>query len=234
MTIPVWQPTPRTLAVLKGVLFLACLIPATRLLIGALTDGLGPNPLEHITRNSGTWTFNFLLITLTVTPARQLLGWPWLIRLRRMLGLFCFFYACLHFSAFVWFDHFFDWQAIARDVLKRPFVTVGFAAFVLLWPLALTSNQAAMRWLGGRRWQNLHRSIYAIGILACVHYFWLVKPIALLDPLTYAFLLAILLGYRARARRRAFTAGGAAETGGRRAPRQPGWQAVQFVRPRRK
>lgn len=228
MAAPAWQPAPRTLAALKTALFAACLIPAARLLLGALNDGLGPNPLEHITRNTGTWTFNFLLITLTVTPARQLLGWPWLLRLRRMLGLFCFFYACLHFLTFVWFDHFFDWTAIGRDVLKRPFVTVGFAAFVLLWPLALTSNQAAIRRLGGRRWQRLHRSVYAIGILGCIHYFWLVKPIALLDPLLYASLLAVLLGYRARARMRAFSAAGA----DRPAKDGAGWQPVHFVRVR--
>ena len=217
-----WQPAPRTLAAIKATLFLCCLIPAARLLVGVFNDGLGPNPLEHITRSTGTWTFNFLLITLSVTPARKLLAWPWLLRLRRMLGLFCFFYACLHFATFVWFDHFFDWQEIARDVVKRPFVTVGFAAFVLLWPLALTSNQAAIRRLGGRRWQQLHRTIYAIGILACIHYFWLVKPIALFDPLLYALLLAILLGYRARERMRTFQVAGQSRT--------PHWQAITIVR----
>lgn len=226
MAPPAWQPSPRSLAAVKATLFLMCLLPAARLLVGAFSDGLGPNPLEHITRNTGTWTFNFLLITLTVTPARKLLGWPWLIRVRRMLGLFCFFYACLHFTTFVWFDHFFDWSEIVRDVAKRPFVTVGFAAFALLWPLALTSNQAAIRRLGGRRWQNLHRTVYAIGILACVHYFWLVKPIALLDPLLYACLLAILLGYRARERMRAFFVTGQGGTSI--------WQPLQFVRNRQK
>lgn len=226
MAAAAWQPALTTLTTIKVALFVTCLIPAARLLVGAFSDGLGPNPLEFITRNTGTWTFNFLLITLTVTPARKLLGWPWLLRLRRMLGLFCFFYACLHFTTFVWFDHAFDWPEILRDVAKRPFVTVGFAAFALLWPLALTSNQAAIRHLGGRRWQNIHRTVYAIGVLACIHYFWLVKPIALLKPLVYAALLAVLLGYRARERMRAFTAAG--KSG------KPGWQPVLLVRNRPK
>ena len=195
-----WQPNPRQFTAIKIALFCAALIPLGRLVVGAVTDGLGANPIEFITRATGTWTFNFLLLTLTVTPLRKLAGLPWLLRLRRMLGLFTFFYACLHFTTFVWFDHFFDWSEIVKDVVKRPFVTVGFAAFTLLWPLAVTSNAWAIRRLGGKKWQNLHRSAYAIGVLACIHYFWLVKPIALVYPLIYATLFALLMAYRVKAR----------------------------------
>ena len=199
-----WQPSAAQLAALKGAVFIAALLPVTRLALGVVSDSLGANPLEFITRCTGTWTFNFLLITLTVTPLRKIAGLPWLIRLRRMLGLFCFFYACLHFTTFVWFDHFFDLGAMLRDVAKRPFITAGFSAFILLLPLALTSSNRAVRWLGGPRWQALHRLVYPIGIIACVHYFWLVKPIALIYPLLYSAALALLLGWRARARMRAF------------------------------
>lgn len=194
------QLSDRQLSALKAAVFLLALIPLARLLYGGATDGLGANPIEFVTRATGTWTFNFLLITLAVTPLRKLSGWSWLLRLRRMLGLFTFFYACLHFTTFIWFDHFFDWQAIAKDVVKRPFVTVGFAAFVLLLPLAATSNHAAVRRLGGKRWQALHRSVYGIGVLACIHYFWLVKPVALLYPLSYALIFITLMGLRMRAR----------------------------------
>lgn len=195
-----WLPNPKQLTMLKAALFAAALIPLARLIHGGLTDGLGANPIEFVTRATGTWTFNFLLITLAVTPLRKLTGWHWLLRLRRMLGLFAFFYGCLHFTTFIWFDHFFDLHEIARDVVKRPFVTVGFAAFVLLVPLAATSNAWATRRLGGKRWQMLHRSIYAIGVLACVHYFWLVKPIALFYPISYALIFALLMALRIRAR----------------------------------
>jgi sulfoxide reductase heme-binding subunit YedZ len=195
-----WQPRPPQLTALKVAVFIAALAPIGRLIYGALTDGLGANPIEFVTRATGTWTFNFLLITLAVTPLRRLSDWHWLLRLRRMLGLFTFFYACLHFTTFVWFDHFFDLQEIAKDVVKRPFVTIGFSAYLLLLPLAATSNAWAVRRLGGKRWQSLHRSVYAVGVLACIHYFWLVKPIALLYPISYALLFAILMGLRARAR----------------------------------
>ena len=193
------QLSDRQLAATKAAVFAGALVPLAELIHGGLVGGLGANPIEFVTRATGTWTFNFLLITLTVTPLRQISGWNWLLRLRRMLGLFCFFYACLHFSTFVWFDHFFDWTAIAKDVVKRPFVTVGFAAFVLLLPLALTSNAWAIRRLGGKRWRGLHRTIYGIGVVACIHYFWLVKPVALMYPLSYALLFALLMAWRVRA-----------------------------------
>jgi len=197
-----FQPDPRQLARFKFVLFLLCLLPAGRLLIAAVNNDFGPNPVEFVQRWTGTWTFNFLLLTLCVTPLRVIGQWPWLIRLRRMLGLFSFFYACLHLLAFIGFDHDFAIDAIARDVFKRPFVTVGFAAFIIMLALALTSSNRVIRWLGGKRWQELHRSIYLIGILGCIHYFWLVKATALLWPLAYSAMLALLLGWRIRERLR--------------------------------
>ena len=187
---------------LKLVLFVLALLPLGRLLWAARTGDFGPNPVEFVQRWTGTWTFNFLLLTLCITPLRVWTQRHWLLRLRRMLGLFTFFYATLHFLSFIGFDHSFDVDAIARDIFKRPFVTVGFAAFVLLIPLAATSNQWAIRKLGGRKWQELHRNVYLIGILACVHYFWLVKATALLWPLAYSVALAFLLGWRVRERRR--------------------------------
>lgn len=197
-----WQPKPRQLAGLKAGLFAICLLPFGRLAYAAITGDFGANPVEFVQRFTGTWTFNFLLLTLAVTPLRALSKAHWLGRLRRMLGLFAFFYACLHFATFIGFDHVFDIDEIARDVIKRPFVTVGFAAFVLLIPLAATSNAYAIRRLGGKRWQELHRSVYLIAILASLHYFWLVKVTALVYPLMYAGILAVLLGWRVRDRLR--------------------------------
>ena len=194
--------SPAPLARIKLAVFLLALLPLGRLLWAAWTGDFGPNPVEFVQRWTGSWTFNFLLLTLCITPLRVWTQWHWLLRLRRMLGLFTFFYATLHFLSFIGFDHSFAVDAIARDIFKRPFVTVGFAAFVLLIPLAVTSNQWAIRNLGGRRWQELHRSVYLIGILAAVHYFWLVKATALLWPLAYAVALAFLLGWRVRERRR--------------------------------
>ena len=195
------QTTP-PLGQLKAALFALSLLPLARLLWAAWTGDFGPNPVEFVQRWTGTWTFNFLLLTLCVSPLRAWTQWHWLLRLRRMLGLVTFFYATLHFLSFIGFDHAFAVDAISRDILKRPFVTVGFAAFVLLIPLAATSNAWAIRKLGGRKWQELHRNVYLIGILACVHYFWLAKATALLWPLAYSVALALLLGWRVRERRR--------------------------------
>lgn len=197
-----FAPDNRQLALIKAALFALCLAPAGRLLWAAWSGDFGPNPVEFVQRWTGTWSFNFLLLTLCVTPLRSLTGLHWLTRLRRMLGLFCFFYVTLHFLSFIGFDHSFAVDEIARDVLKRPFVTAGFAAFVLLIPLAATSTNWAIRKLGGRRWQDLHRSIYPIAIIACIHYFWLVKATALLWPLAYSLAVALLLGWRVRAWRR--------------------------------
>ncbi|TRZ65535.1 MAG: sulfoxide reductase heme-binding subunit YedZ [Rhodocyclaceae bacterium] len=192
----VFNPTQRQLSALKTALFIACLIPLARLGWGLWYDQLGANPIEFITRSLGTWTLKFLLITLTVSPLRKLTGWHWLLRLRRMLGLFAFFHVVLHLTAYLWLDQFFDWQAILKDILKRPFITIGMSAFVLLVPLAATSNQAMIRRIGGKRWQQLHRSIYVIAIFGVVHYWWLVKKDVTL-PALYAVLLVVLLGVRA-------------------------------------
>ncbi|MEO8598668.1 MAG: protein-methionine-sulfoxide reductase heme-binding subunit MsrQ [bacterium] len=168
-----FHPTPKQFSGIKVGLFLLCLLPFARLAIFTLTDQLGANPIEFITRNSGDWTLYFLCITLTVTPLRKWLQWPWLIKLRRMFGLFVFFYACLHFTTFIWFDHFFDLTEMFKDVVKRPFITVGFINFVLLVPLAATSNNRMVRLMGGKRWQWLHRLIYLIAPLAIVHFWWM-------------------------------------------------------------
>lgn len=182
-------------SLIKPPLFIACLMPLAYYAWSAQADALGANPIEAVTRGLGTWALNFLLLTLTVTPLRKYSGWAWLGRLRRMLGLFVFFYAALHLGTYLWFDQFFDWQAIAKDILKRPFITVGMISFALLLPLAATSNAFAIRKLGGRRWQELHRSVYLIGLLAVLHYAWMVKA-DISRPLLYACLLGVLLGLR--------------------------------------
>jgi methionine sulfoxide reductase heme-binding subunit len=180
---------------LKIPIFLACLIPLGRLVWKAFNDMLGANPIEVITRSTGTWTLTFLMITLAVTPVRKLTGMPWLIRFRRMLGLFAFFYGFLHFMTYLWLDQFFDFPGIVKDVVKRPFITAGFTAFVLMLPLAITSTQGWIRRMGGKRWQALHRLIYVSALAGVVHYYWLVKADVRV-PLIYAAVLAVLLGYR--------------------------------------
>lgn len=186
----------RFVPVLKTLLFLLCLVPLARLGWGFQQDTLGANPIEALTRGLGTWGLNFLLITLAVTPLRKITGWHWLTRLRRMLGLYAFFYVLLHLTSYLWLDQFFVWQDIAKDILKRPFITVGMAAFVLLVPLAVTSNNYAIRRMGGKKWTQLHRTVYAIGIMAVLHYTWLVK-LDVTKPLLYGLTLAALLGFRA-------------------------------------
>ncbi len=190
------NPGNTHLAAIKAALFAACLLPAFLLWRGFELDTLGANPIEAITRGTGDWTLRFLLITLAVTPLRKLTGWHWVVRLRRMLGLFAFAYGTAHLLTYLWLDQFFDWYAIARDILKRPFITVGFAALVLMAPLAATSSNAAIRRLGGRRWQALHRAIYPIAVLGCVHFWWLVKK-DITEPLIYTAITAALLGIRA-------------------------------------
>jgi len=170
---PAWYPAPRQLGAIKTALFVLALGPFARLLLFAFTDRLGANPIQFITRNSGDWTLYFLCLTLAVTPLRRLTQWHWLIRLRRMLGLFTFFYAALHFTTFIWFDHFFDLPEMWKDVIKRPFITVGFISFVLLVPLAATSTNGMVRRLGGRRWQWLHRLVYLIAPLTILHFWWM-------------------------------------------------------------
>ena len=176
---------------IKGVVFVAALIPLARLGWLASRGGLGANPIEYITHSTGWWTLSFLTITLCVTPLRRWTGWNWLIKLRRTLGLYAFFYASLHLTTYLWLDQFFDWMEIAKDVVKRPFITVGFSAFVLLLPLAITSTNAMVRRLGGRRWQMLHRLVYIIATLGVTHFWWLVKK-DIREPLVFAAILATL------------------------------------------
>jgi methionine sulfoxide reductase heme-binding subunit len=179
----------------KVPVFLLCLVPLGILVFRALTANLGANPVEFIQHATGDWTLRFLVITLCITPFRKLLKLPDLIRFRRMLGLFAFFYACLHFLTYLGPDQSFDLAAMWKDVYKRPFITVGFAAFVLLIPLALTSTAGWIRRLGGRRWQMLHRLIYISAICGVIHYYWLVKS-AVLRPLIYGAIVAVLLLWR--------------------------------------
>jgi sulfoxide reductase heme-binding subunit YedZ len=180
----------------KPLLFFACLVPFGLLVRGALAGDLGANPLERVTDVTGQWGLRLLLITLAVSPLRRLTGWAWLQRFRRMLGLFAFFYVSAHLLTWVWLDQELSWGNIVADIAKRPYVTVGFAAWLLLVPLAVTSTRAMMRRLG-RRWQRLHRLIYLGALLGVLHYVWLVKA-DLLQPLIYAGLLALLLAVRWR------------------------------------
>jgi len=185
------QPKADQVQRLKIALFAACLFPAIRLAWLGTHHGLGANPIEHITRSTGWWTLSFLLITLSVTPLRRLTGWNWLLRLRRMLGLFSFFYVSVHFLTYVWLDQFFDWSSMLKDIAKRPFITVGFSAFVLLIPLAATSTNAMVRRLGAKRWQRLHRVVYIVATLGVLHFWWLVKK-DIREPLIFAALLGLL------------------------------------------
>ena len=189
------QPKTEQIAWIKAAVFAVCLIPLALLVWRALSGGLTANPIEDITHHTGWWTLAFLMITLSVTPLRRWLDQPWLLRLRRMLGLFAFFYACLHFSTWLVLDQFFDWDAMLKDVLKRPYITIGFSAFVLLLPLAATSTNAMVRRLGARRWQWLHRLVYLVAILGVAHFWWLVKK-DIREPLAFAAVLALLLGVR--------------------------------------
>src|SRR5580692_10855548 len=179
----------------KPVIFLACLAPLANLAWRGFHDELGANPIEAITHSTGTCTLVFLLITLSVTPLRKLTRQYWLINLRRMFGLFAFFYGCLHLTTYVWLDKFFDVHEMLADIAKRRFITAGLAGFVLMIPLALTSTKGWIRRLGGKRWQALHRLIYVSALCGVVHYYWLVKSDHRL-PLLYGAILAVLLLYR--------------------------------------
>jgi sulfoxide reductase heme-binding subunit YedZ len=179
----------------KAVLFLVCLGPLAAIVLPFLRHDIIPDPLEFIQHGTGDWTLRFLVFTLAITPVRQLLHLPELIRFRRMLGLFAFFYACLHLTTYLVFDKLFDAHEIWKDVYKRPFITVGFLAFSLLIPLAVTSTAGWIRRLGGRRWRILHRAIYISAVCGVIHYYWLVKS-AVIRPLFYAALVALLLAWR--------------------------------------
>ena len=199
---------PRVHRAVRAAQFVLAVLPFVELLRLGFGGGLGANPVEFVQRWLGTCTLVALLATLAVTPLRWLTGWAWLVRQRRMLGLFAFFYGTLHVTAYVWIDHVFDWPAIVADLLKRPYLTFGFAAYVLMIPLALTSTDAMVRRLGGRGWQRLHRLVYAVAVLGVLH-FWYHKQAKndLAEPMAYAQVLAALLGARLLRR-----------TGGRRVP----------------
>jgi sulfoxide reductase heme-binding subunit YedZ len=179
----------------KVVIFAAALLPVARLAWKALRHGLGANPIEVITHSTGDWTLIFILLTLSITPIRSFTRQYWLIGLRRMIGLFAFFYGSLHFTTYFWLDKSFHVHEIVKDIYKRPFITVGFSAFVLMIPLAATSTSWAIRRLGGKNWQRLHRLIYLTAILGVIHYIWLVKADKR-KPLEYGVVLAALLLYR--------------------------------------
>jgi sulfoxide reductase heme-binding subunit YedZ len=178
----------------KLAVFAACLIPLGQVVYYGFTDNLTANPIEFITRFTGSWALIFLLITLAVTPLRKITGRNDLIKLRRMLGLFAFFYALLHFSTYLVLDLFFDFSAIVKDIIKRPYITAGFTAFVLMVPLAVTSTASMIRRLG-KRWQQLHRLVYVVAIAGVIHFYWLVKA-DVRRPVQYGMVLALLLGYR--------------------------------------
>lgn len=181
---------------LKVLVFISSAMPLGWYTFGIQADSLGANPIEAITRGLGTWALNFLLLTLAATPLKHFVHWTWPLLIRRMLGLFAFFYASLHLLSYLWFDQFFDWIFIIKDIFKRPFITVGMATFLLLCPLAMTSTDSAIRRLGLPRWKKLHRLVYLAGILAVLHYFWMVKA-DMRTPLMYAAELTLLLSLRA-------------------------------------
>ena len=185
----------RRITAVKAVLFAAALVPFAALVAAGFTGGLGANPVEAITHTTGEWTLRLLLATLAITPLRHLTGWVWLTRLRRMVGLFAFFYLALHFSTYAVLDASLDLAYVVEDVADRLYITVGFAAFVMLVPLAATSTNAMVRRLGPLRWRRLHRLVYAAGICGALHYLWLVKA-DLREPLVYAGVLAVLLAAR--------------------------------------
>ena len=181
--------------IIKLLLHILCWLPLARLIIAWQRDDLTANPIEFITHSTGTWTLVILLASLAITPLRKIKALNWTIKLRKMLGLYAFLYVCLHFLTYLWLDHFFDWAHIGQDIAKRPYVTVGFAAFMMLVPLALTSNKFSIRKLTGKRWQQLHWLVYPAAICGVVHYYWLVKA-DIRQPVMYAVVLAVLLGVR--------------------------------------
>ena len=184
-----------TSRVIKPTIFITALIPFALLVWDGFHDGLGANPVEEITRRTGGWGLRFLLITLCVTPLRRLTGWQSLARVRRMLGLFAFFYLCLHFSTYLVLDAFFDLHYILEDILDRTYITLGFTSFCLLIPLAATSTNAVARRIGGERWRRLHRLVYVAACGGVLHFLWLVKA-DLREPLIYMAILAVLLSLR--------------------------------------
>lgn len=180
---------------LKPFVFLLCLLPLAHLVWKGFAGELGANPIEVITHATGDWTLRLLLITLSITPLRKLSRLHALIQFRRMLGLFAFFYGCLHLLTYVWLDQFFDVHSMIKDIAKRPFITMGFAGFVLMVPLAITSTRKMIQRLGGKRWNRLHQLIYLSATAGAIHFYWLVKK-DVSRPVLYASILAALLAYR--------------------------------------
>ena len=185
----------------KPCVFLLALLPLAYLLFALLQDALGANPAEALLRGTGLWTLRMLCVLLLVTPLRESMGWVGLARFRRMLGLFVFFYALLHFLAYAWLDQSGQWEDILLDIPKRPFILVGLLALVLLLPLALTSFNAAIRWMGAARWRSLHRAVYLIALLAILHFFWMRTGKRNFDQVAiYAAIIGVLLAWRLRRR----------------------------------
>lgn len=180
---------------LKRLVFVVALLPLSWLVYALLADKLGANPIEAVTRDTGLWALRFIMVTLLISPLRQMTGVNALVRFRRMLGLFAFFYACMHMLLYLGLDQFFDWQEIWLDIIKRPFITVGFVSFVMLIPLTVTSTDRMIKRLGGRRWKKLHYLIYLIVVLSCVHFYMLVKQDKT-EPLIYLLIMILLLGGR--------------------------------------
>jgi sulfoxide reductase heme-binding subunit YedZ len=195
--------THLTVASIKILIFVLALVPLTRLLINGYLDALGANPVEKILRNTGFWTLSILMITLWVTPLRLLTGLTFIGRFRRILGLFAFFYVALHFLSYLVLDQFFDWPNILKDISKRPYITLGFLAFLILIPLAVTSTDGMMRRLGGKRWRGLHQWVYLAGFAGVVHFWWLVKK-DITEPALFAlaFSVAMLVRVLMKARKR--------------------------------
>lgn len=204
----------------KPVVFVLCLVPLGLLATDAALGQLGANPIEKVTRGLGIWALRFLLIGLALTPLRRAFGWNALARFRRMIGLYAFFYAVLHVSSYLVLDQFFDWAEVWKDIVKRPYITIGMSAFLMLLPLAATSTNAMVRRLGGARWRRLHQLVYVLAPLAVLHFFMLVKA-DVRQPLLYAVLLGLLLAWRLFAHWRSRPAlpfratAGSGETGGR-------------------
>ena len=187
----------------KPVLFALCLLPFAWLFYGAWADTLGANPAEALIRATGDWTLRFLCITLTITPLRQWIHQPALLRFRRMLGLFTFFYVCVHFLSYAWLDMGFELNDIVKDIVKRPFILVGTSALLLMTPLAATSFNRAIKWMGAKRWQMLHKAVYAIVLLGLLHFFWMRSAKNnFAEVAVYAVVIAVLLGWRVRQRLR--------------------------------
>lgn len=181
----------------KIAVFLLALLPLIRIVVWAVLDKMGANPLEWMTRNTGSWAIYILLLTLAITPLRRISGWNWLQKFRRMLGLYAFFYASLHLTMYIWFDHFFEWETIWPDIIKRPFVLAGMVSWGMMLALALSSPQAVLRWMGGKRWQRLHQLMYVLVPVAVLHVYWMkAGKHDFFWPAVYGGITVALLGWR--------------------------------------